>query len=98
MFDVNDSLIGTNTIKKQYDNCVLQEKWISSGKGRGTSYNFFDKTDGTWNQVWVDNSGYVLRLKGKLVNGSMILKSEIIEGKKGAITTKLVGQKMKMAR
>ena len=83
VFDKNEKLVGTNSITKQYDNCVIQEKWISQGKNRGTSYNFFDKTDKTWNQVWIDNSGFVLRLKGNYTNGSMVLKSKLVQGQNG---------------
>jgi len=80
VYTINEKLVGTNSISKHYDNCVIQEKWVSSGKNRGTSTNFYDKTDNTWNQIWVDNSGYILKLKGKFINGSMILKSDIIKG------------------
>lgn len=83
VYDSANNLVGTNSISKQYNNCVIQEKWISEGKNRGTSLNFFDKSDGFWHQIWVDNSGYILNLKGKFINGSMILKSEIIENEKG---------------
>ncbi len=76
-------VIGKNTIENQYDNCVLQEKWVSSGKRKGTSYNYYDTKENTWNQVWVDNTGFSLVLKGKYENGKMILKSQLIEGEKG---------------
>ena len=42
-----------------------------------------DLTDKSWNQVWVDNSGYSLVLKGNLSNGSMILKSKLQKGDNG---------------
>lgn len=83
VYDSANNLVGSNSISKQYDNCVMQEKWISTGKNRGASINFYDRTDGYWHQIWVDNSGYILNLKGKFLNGSMILKSEIIENEKG---------------
>lgn len=83
VYDVNGKIVGHNTIKKQYDNCVLQEKWTSTGKNRGTSYNYYDKNDSTWNQVWVDNSGFSLVLKGNYSEGKMILKSKLIDGQKG---------------
>lgn len=82
VYNINEKLVGTNTITKQYDNCVLQEKCISAGENRGTSINYYDKTDGFWHQIWVDNSGYVLKLKGRFLNGSMILKSKNIENEK----------------
>jgi hypothetical protein len=83
VYNTSNNLVGTNSISKQYDNCVIKEKWVSVGKNRGTSINFYDKSDGYWHQIWVDNSGYILNLKGKFLNGSMILKSEIIENEKG---------------
>ena len=83
VYDVKGNVVGKNTIEKQYSNCVLQEKWISSGISRGTSYNYYNKSDGTWNQVWIDNSGFSLVLKGNYKNGKMVLKSELIHGEKG---------------
>ena len=83
VYDVTGKEVGKNTVEKQYDNCVLQEKWISSGESRGTSYNYYDTKDNTWNQVWIDNSGFSLVLKGNYKNGKMILKSQLLEGKKG---------------
>lgn len=83
VYDLNEKLIGTNKITKEYDNCVLRENWKSQGKSRGTSYNFYDKSDDSWNQVWVDNTGFVLRLKGNQVDGNMVLKSELTTGKNG---------------
>lgn len=83
VFNTDGKLVGTNSITKKYDNCVVQEKWISKGLLKGTSYNFFDKSDGTWNQIWVDNTGYVLQLKGHFKNNSMVLKSELLKGEKG---------------
>ena len=83
VYDVTGKEVGKNTVEKQYNNCVLQEKWISSGKSRGTSNNYYDTKDNTWNQVWVDNSGFSLVLKGNYKNGKMTLKSQLLEGKKG---------------
>ena len=83
VFDVNDKLVGTNIITKLYDNCVIREEWISVGANRGTSTNFYDKKTKTWNQVWVDNTGYILRLTGNYINNSMVLKSDILKGEKG---------------
>lgn len=83
VYNVDGKEVGKNIITKQYDNCVLQEKWTSAAKNRGTSYNYYDKKDNTWNQVWIDNSGFSLTLKGKYNNGKMVLNSEMLEGKNG---------------
>jgi hypothetical protein len=83
VYDVKGNVVGTNSIHKQYDKCVLREQWKSSGINKGTSYNYYDLKDKTWNQVWVDNSGFSLVLKGNFINGKMILKSNLLDGQKG---------------
>lgn len=71
---------GENTIMKIEGNCAFTETWKSVKENTGTSLNYYDKTDQTWNQTWVDNTGYVLKLKGKMVDGSMVLKSDLLKG------------------
>lgn len=84
VYDTKGALIGTNTILKIQNNCVMQENWVSKkGPSKGTSYNYVDKTDNTWNQLWVDNSGFSLTLKGNLENKSMVLKSQFFKGQQG---------------
>jgi len=84
IYDTKGKLIGTNNILKMQSNCVMQENWESkTSTSRGTSYNYVNLADNTWNQLWVDNSGFSLELKGNLVNGSMVLKSEIVKNKQG---------------
>ena len=64
--------------------CVMQENWESKvGPSKGTSYNYVDKNDNTWNQVWIDNAGFSLVLKGNLMDGKMVLKSDLLKGKQG---------------
>lgn len=79
------TIVGENQISKIEDNCVLQEKWTGSKGSTGTSMNYYDTTDNTWNQLWVDNKGSVLKLKGGFSSGKMILKSDLIKGKKVAL-------------
>lgn len=82
VYDTLDNFIGTNKIVKQYENCLIQENWISKGKNRGTSYNYYDPNDSTWNQLWLDNQGTILKLKGSFINGEMVLKSAAQRGEK----------------
>lgn len=82
VLDTLGKKVGDNTITKLEDNCLLKEKWRGSGGSTGTSVNFYNKADSTWNQIWVDNQGYVLRLQGGLVQESMVLKSELLQGRK----------------
>jgi len=78
------SLAGTNTIIKVEDNCVLQESWKSAnGNSTGTSTNFYNTSTGQWEQLWVDNYGFHLKLKGNRANNQMILSSDEFTGANG---------------
>lgn len=79
--DTTGKHLGTNRVEKIQDGCAMQENWKSAGI-TGTSYNYFNTTDNTWNQVWVDNKGGNLVLKGKWNGESMIMKSQLLPGKK----------------
>ena len=71
------SAAGKNTIKKIQDNCVLQENWTSASAGfTGTSNNFYNYKTKQWEQIWVDNQGQSLHLKGNKVGNQMILKTD----------------------
>jgi hypothetical protein len=84
VYSAKGELIGINKILKMQSNCVMQENWESrKSPNKGTSYNYVDVTDNTWNQVWIDNSGYSLVLQGNLKGKSMVLKSELVKGKQG---------------
>jgi len=84
VYNPKGDLIGTNKILKMHSNCVMQENWESkTGPNKGTSYNYVNLIDNTWNQVWIDNNGYSLVLKGNPHKGSMILQSEVQKGQNG---------------
>ena len=80
--DTTGKEVGSNEIVKIENGCALTESWLSSQGVTGSSMNFFDPSDSTWNQVWIDNSGGVIKLKGHFINDQMVLKSDIIKGKK----------------
>ena len=84
VYNVKNQLIGTNKIVKMKNACAIQENWKSkTSQSKGTSYNFYNATDKIWNQVWIDNIGGSLELKGTYKNNKMILKSKLISGTKG---------------
>ena len=93
VYDTNGKIVGTNSIQKEYDNCVIREQWKSAGANHGTSYNYYNLTDKTWNQVWIDNSGFTLTLKGNYHDNKMILKSEMLDGKKGKYYNQITWEK-----
>ncbi len=74
------SAAGENLITKEEKGCVIKEQWTSAKTGfTGTSLNFFNTTTQQWEQLWVDNSGNHLKLKGNRKNNQMILSSEPFE-------------------
>jgi hypothetical protein len=70
-------LAGTNSIVIMEDSCVIQENWKSAaGNYSGTSYNYYDRTDKKWKQLWIDNQGGSLELSGNFTDGKMVLQSQ----------------------
>jgi len=73
VFNPQGRQVGTNTIERTLDGCVLHEQWQSAGAHRGFSYNIYDRTTGKWHQSWVDNSGMLLQIDGGLAGRDMVL-------------------------
>jgi hypothetical protein len=68
---------GTNTVEKIQDNCMLRENWTSAkGNFTGTSNNFYNAKTKQWEQLWIDNQGGNLHIKGDRVGNQMILQSD----------------------
>lgn len=82
VFDTSGTQVGENTIVKLENGCILNEHWRGAQGGTGRSYNYYDNADSTWNQLWIDNQGSNLNLKGKGTPGSMILESDLQPGKR----------------
>ena len=70
------SKAGTNLIEKIQDQCILQENWIGASGNTGTSINFYNLKTLQWEQLWIDNSGTHLKLKGNRTEDQMILSSD----------------------
>lgn len=69
-----DRAAGTNRITLEEDGCLLREQWRAVGGTTGQSINFYDRTTGEWHQIWVDNSGNVLRFRGRLEGASLVYR------------------------
>lgn len=75
---------GSSTIVKSENECVIRENWTSAKAGyTGTSTNFYNQITGQWEQLWIDNTGAHLKLKGNRVGNQMILISDEIENATG---------------
>lgn len=85
-WDVTDPAgkpVGTNLIKPILGGCVLHEGWVATGGTfTGQSYNTFDASRDVWHQTWVDMSGTLLLLEGRIDNGMMVLSDKNVAGKK----------------
>ncbi|HEX9825645.1 MAG TPA: hypothetical protein VGA80_03530 [Flavobacteriaceae bacterium] len=81
---LDGSPAGTNTIEKLQDNCMLRENWTSAvGNFTGTSDNFYNTKTNQWEQIWLDNQGGMLHLKGNRKGNQMILQSDELKNTKG---------------
>ncbi len=74
--DPNANAAGTNLVTSEFGGCVLQEHWVGSQGGRGSSFNIFSSVDKKWHQAWVDDSGTFLNLIGGFQDGKMILVND----------------------
>ncbi|WP_299362671.1 hypothetical protein [Winogradskyella sp.] len=73
----NGTKAGVNVIEKVQDNCILRENWTSATPGyTGTSNNFYNYKTSQWEQIWIDNQGQSLHLKGNKVGNQMILRTD----------------------
>lgn len=67
---------GTNSITSGEAGCLLHEHWRGRPSGSGQSFNFYDRSAGRWEQVWVASNGNVLHLTGQLQANTMVLEGE----------------------
>ena len=70
------NLAGSNRIERTLEGCALQEHWVGSKGGTGTSLNMWSATDRRWHQVWMDDSGNMLELAGALEGNQMVLSGK----------------------
>ena len=75
---------GKNVIDKIQNKCILRENWTSAkGNYTGTSNNFYNHKTKQWEQIWIDNQGQSLHLKGNRKGNQMILQSDPETSKEG---------------
>ena len=67
-------LAGTNRIEREYDGCVLHERYAGARGYSGESLNTYDGGRKVWHQTWVDNQSTLLLLEGGLRGSSMVLE------------------------
>jgi hypothetical protein len=67
---------GTNLVTLEESGCLVHEHWRGARGGTGQSFNFFDRADHRWHQVWVSSTGSVLRLTGKSQDDRLVFTGE----------------------
>jgi hypothetical protein len=72
----NGKLAGVNRIEREYDGCVLHERYSTERGYQGESLNSYDPGRKVWHQTWVDNQGTLLLLEGGMRSGSMVLEGQ----------------------
>jgi hypothetical protein len=82
VYDTLGTEIGENLVVKLQDDCIIQENWIGKGGVTGSSYNFYNLSDSTWNQLWIDSQGNHLNLKGWGNGEIMVMKGDKIAGQR----------------
>lgn len=73
VFATSGKKVGENRIELIADGCALLEQWTGNGGVTGKSLNIYDAIDRQWHQTWVDNSGTLLMLAGRLAERSMVM-------------------------
>lgn len=82
VYDTTGNKVGENQLVKLEKNCIVSEYWRGVKGSTGRSYNYFNTSDSTWNQIWLDSYGTILNLKGRYEGNKMILKSKLTKGTK----------------
>jgi hypothetical protein len=67
---------GRNVITKEYDGCVVLERWEGMGL-KGSSFNIYDRSRGEWVQTWVDSAGGLHHYRGRLQDGNMVFLGDV---------------------
>lgn len=75
--------LGTNSIKKEESGCLVTEHWTGQSGGTGSSMNYYNPADSSWNQLWVSSNGFILKMKGEANLNQMVLTSDLSKNQTG---------------
>lgn len=84
--EAQGQLAGTNTIEPILGDCVLFENWESTQGGTGKSFNYYDRAEGHWRQIWIDDRGGVIEFTGKVKDGVMYYTATTQNPANGGVT------------
>jgi hypothetical protein len=69
--EVGGQVVAKSSIQSVADGCIILENWMPFGGGEGKSWNFYNSTTGHWEQVWITNTGEILKVAGGWKNGAI---------------------------
>lgn len=71
------NLAGSNTITSEHGSCVLVEDYHTPSGFTGMSINYLDHATGEWVQIWSDNSGSQINIRGGMTDDGMLMVGTI---------------------
>lgn len=79
-----DQVVGSSSIQKILDGCVLLENWTGGRGNTGKSFNIYDANTKKWEQYWVDSNGGRIFFSGNLNGTTMDYYADTVENGKKA--------------
>lgn len=73
---ISGQQVGTSSVQRILDGCVIFENWQSGLGSQGKSFNFYDPNTSRWQQTYVDNTGAVLNFYGEYKDNAIWYKGE----------------------
>ncbi len=71
VYDNQANVAGTNKVESLESGCLITETRVGSAGGSGRLMHYYNPGTQRWHQIWVDNTGNVLNMEGRLINGAM---------------------------
>jgi tetratricopeptide (TPR) repeat protein len=68
--------VGTSSIQRIENGCVILENWTAGPNATGKSINFYDATLRKWRQTWADSVGGVSEFAGEFKDSALRFEGE----------------------
>jgi hypothetical protein len=68
--------VGTSSIQRIENGCIILENWTGGQGGTGKSLNFYDGSIRKWRQTWADSDGDVSEFAGVYKEGAIRFEGE----------------------
>ena len=68
--------VGTSSIQRIVENCIIYENYTETDGFIGKSFNFYDANLHKWRQTWVDGTGRASEFSGEYKDGAMRFEGE----------------------